>query len=536
VLRHEGQPVWVKLPGSGEDGEWTEDDDELPGLVRGALGKPPEAGGDVSRVQLIERLHAQRVRPAERYLVGVSHLIVLPAGWMAGVPVEVLTDQCTVSYAPSATMYAWLRERTEGSAGEGAETWSGGAEQRPTWSGEAASASLRRAGAQRGPLLAVGDPVFGQPEAPDTVVSEPPEQGVLVAMVSTESNAERSGLREGDVLVSYRGEMLGGPDELGPAIEAAAGDSVVTVAVWREGETVELRVAPGKLGVRTSKRPVTEAMTLKRQLDRVLETTRGKVFVPLPWTRHEVEGIAELFGGVEPSPTVLLGPDASEGRLDELASSGELERYRYIHLATHAVMDDQVAMRSALILSQDPVGDSFERALEGREVYDGWLTAEQIVRKWRLGADLVTLSACETALGKESGGEGFLGFSQALFVAGARTLVLTLWRVQDTPTMLLMRRFYENLLGSFDESRLVAGFTYEPGSGMPKAEALREAKEWLRELTWDQLREVEEELSTAGRGGELETELPSRQPELEEEGPYEDPHYWAAFVLVGDPE
>ncbi len=517
VLRHEGQPVWVELPGSGEDGEWTEEDDELPGLVRGALGKPPQAGGDVSRVQLIEKLHTQRVRPTERYLGGVSHLIVLPAGWMAGVPVEVLTDQCTVSYAPSATMYAWLRERTRGPAGAG---------QRPPWSGEA----------QRGPLLAAGDPVFGQPEAPDTVVSEPPEQGVLVAMVSSESNAERSGLREGDVLVSYRGEMLGGSDELGPAIEAAAGDSVVPVTVWREGGAVELRVAPGKLGVRTSKQPVAEAMALKRQLDRVLETTRGKVFEPLPWTRYEIEGIVELFGGVQPPPTLLLGPDASEGRLDELASSGQLGRYRYIHLATHAVMDDQVAMRSALILSQDPVDVSFERALGGLEVYDGRLTAEQIVRTWRIGADLVTLSACETALGKESGGEGFLGFSQALFVAGARSLILTLWRVQDTPTMLLMRRFYENLLGTFDEPRFVAGLPHDPGSGMPKAEALREAKEWLRGLTWDELREVEEELSTAGRGGKPQTELSSRPLRLEEEGPYEDPHYWAAFVLVGSPE
>ncbi len=544
VVRRDGEPVWVRLPGSGEDGEWTEDDDELPGLVRGALGTPPEARGDVSTIELIERLRAQRVRPAEGVLRGVSHLIVLPAGWMAGVPVEVLTDQCTVSYAPSATMYAWLRERSKGPAGGVAEPWSSGAvsaalrragaERRPPWWGEAVAAGLRRARAQRRPLLAVGDPLFEAPEVADTVLPEPPEEGVLLAMVASESNAERSGLLEGDVLVSYRGEMLGGPDELGPAVEAAAGDSVVPVTIWREGETVELRVAPGKLGVRTSKRPVAEAITLKRQLDRVLNTTRGKVFAPLPWTRYEVEGIAELFGGVEPSPTLLLGRDASEGRLDELASSGELGRYRYIHLATHTVMDDQVAMRSALILSQDPVDDSFERALEGREVYDGRLTAEQIVRTWRIGADLVTLSACETALGREFGGEGFLGFSQALFVAGAKSLVLTLWRVQDTPTMLLMRRFYENLLGRFDEPRSVAGVAHDPGSVMPKAEALREAKKWLRGLTWDELREVEEQLSSAARGEEPQAKLPSAP--VEEEGPYEDPHYWAAFVLVGDPE
>jgi tetratricopeptide (TPR) repeat protein len=524
VLRREGQPIWVKLPGSGEGGVWTEDDDELPRVVRGALGTPPGGRGDVSTREMVERLGAQRVRPAERCLPGVRHLIVLPAGWMAGVPVEALTDQYTVSYSPSATMYAWLRERSRTSAGGVAEPRPGGAEEELAWSGEA----------QRRALLAVGDPVFGQPEAPGTAAPEPPERGVLVEVVSSESNAQRGGLREGDVLVSYRGEMLGGPDELGPAIEAAAGDSVVPVTVWREGEAVELQVAPGKLGVRTSKRPAAEAMNLKRRLDRVLETTRGKVFVPLPWTRCEIEGIAELFDSDRTVSSILLGADASERRLHELASSGELGRCRYVHLATHAVMDDQVAMRSALILSQDPVDESVERALEGLEVYDGWLTAEQIVRTWRIDADLVTLSACETALGKESGGEGFLGFSQALFVAGARSLVLTLWKVQDTPTMLLMRRFYENLLGRFDEPRVLAGLKYLSGCPMPKAEALGEAKAWLRGLTWDELRDVEEELSSAGRGGEPQTEVPAEP--LEREGPYEDPHYWAAFVLVGDPE
>ncbi len=507
VVRHEGDPTWVKLPGGGEDGAWTEGDDRLPQRTRDAMSQPLHRPGGVGIGRLIERLHAQRVAPVEPYLAGVGHVVVLPAGWMAGVPVEVLSDTYTISYAPSATMYAWLREKV-------------GTRERESADGLA--------------LLALGDPVFASAEAPDMAEVEPPEDGVVLASVEPRNNAARGGLRAGDVLLSYRGEMLAGPDELGPAIEGAAarGDSVVPVTVWREGETVELSVAAGRLGVCPSERPVPEAIALRRRLDRALETTRGRVFVPLPWTRAEVEGIAGLFDLDRTASTILLGPDASERRLDELASSGELGKYRYIHLASHAVMDDEVAMRSALILSQDPLDDSFERALEGLEVYDGRLTAEQIVRTWKINADLVTLSACETALGKESGGEGFLGFSQALFVAGAPSLVLTLWKVQDTPTMLLMRRFYENLLGRFDEPRFVAGSTYDPGSPIPKAEALREAKEWLRELTWEELRGVEEDLASAWRGEELPMDMPPGL--VGGECPYEDPHYWAAFILMGN--
>src|SRR5206468_5248117 len=87
-------------------------------------------------------------------------------------------------------------------------------------------------------------------------------------------------------------------------------------------------------------------------------------------------------------------------------------------------------------------------------------------------ADLVVLSACESGLGRYAGGEGYLGFTQALFVKGARTVVLSLWKVDDQATSLLMRRFYENLLAKR------AGLA----KPLPKAEALAEAKAWLRDL------------------------------------------------------
>ena len=151
-------------------------------------------------------------------------------------------------------------------------------------------------------------------------------------------------------------------------------------------------------------------------------------------------------------------------------------------------------MRSALLLAQDRLPDPLARVLDGKEAYDGRLTAERILRRWdrQLDAELVTLSACQTGLGKHAGGEGYLGFSQALFVAGARTLVLSLWEVDDTATGLLMTRFYENLMG------LPLGVPGGPLEPRPKAEALAEAKQWLQKLTADQVRDLADGLPRQG--------------------------------------
>src|SRR5262249_2417182 len=155
------------------------------------------------------------------------------------------------------------------------------------------------------------------------------------------------------------------------------------------------------------------------EADALLERTQGKAFAPLPGTRWEVEAIAQLF----PQPEVLLGSKANEQELEQLAAADRLRAFRYLHFATHGVLDDQVALRSALILSQDRLADPLAQALAGKEVYNGRVTAEQIRRTWKLDADLVTLSACQTGLGQLRGGEGYVGFSQALFLAGARSLV-----------------------------------------------------------------------------------------------------------------
>src|SRR5262249_42756547 len=155
---------------------------------------------------------------------------------------------------------------------------------------------------------------------------------------------------------------------------------------------------------------------------------------------------------------------------------------------------------------------------------DGRITAEQIVRTWELDADLVVLSACESGLGRYAGGEGYLGFAQALFVKGAHSLVLSQWKVDDRATALLLTRFYQDLLGRR------AGLT----GPLAKAEALDEAKRWLRGLTAE---EVGGALAALDRGpvrplAKADAPAPvdrSSAPGPTGVRPYAHPYYWASF-------
>ncbi len=164
----------------------------------------------------------------------------------------------------------------------------------------------------------------------------------------------------------------------------------------------------------------------------------------------------------------MLGADASEPELDRLAASGELGRFGFIHLATHGVIDEGVPVHSAVILTQTGLPDPLEQVLNHKPVFDGRLSVREIQRSWDLKAELVTLSACDTALGPDAGGEGFVGFTQALLMSGARSVCLSLWKVDDTATALLMQRFYANLLGSTPWARRPNA----QGGGPPRGESL----------------------------------------------------------------
>jgi CHAT domain-containing protein len=171
---------------------------------------------------------------------------------------------------------------------------------------------------------------------------------------------------------------------------------------------------------------------------------------------------------------VLIGEQARE----EVAKS-EAARYRILHFATHATLDDNNPMYSHVLLSQAGSGSAAE---------DGLLEAREIA-KMDLKSDMVVLSACQTARGRVSAGEGVVGMSWAWFVAGCPTTVVSQWEVDASSTRQLMVEFHRGLAKRF------------PGgaTGISKAEALRLAALSLL-----------------------------KSPK------YRHPFYWAAFVIVGD--
>jgi CHAT domain-containing protein len=144
---------------------------------------------------------------------------------------------------------------------------------------------------------------------------------------------------------------------------------------------------------------------------------------------------------------------------------------------------------------------------------DGILTAAEVESLSLRKVELVVLSACETGLGKTAGGEGLLGLQRAFQVAGARTVVASLWSVPDQATKMLMVRFYENL------------WTKK----MSKLEALREAQLWMLEHGAEQA-EIRRELAARGLVAVEETG-DGRQGTGGRRLP---PYYWAAWVLSGD--
>ena len=189
----------------------------------------------------------------------------------------------------------------------------------------------------------------------------------------------------------------------------------------------------------------------------------------LPEAEIEVKSIARLYG---PASKVYVGASAREA----LAKS-EMPRCDVLHFATHGLLDDGNPMYSRIVLSRDEATRDEDGLLEAREIMDLDLTAR-----------IAVLSACETARGGISPGEGVIGMSWSFFVAGCPTTVVSQWRVNSASTSQLMIEFHRNLLSG--SSRVQPRWW--------KADALRKAMLSL-----------------------LKTPK------------YKEPYYWAGFVVVG---
>jgi CHAT domain-containing protein len=150
----------------------------------------------------------------------------------------------------------------------------------------------------------------------------------------------------------------------------------------------------------------------------------------LPFTRQEAEGILKLV----PTGEGTMALDFAANRA--LVESDKLSQYRIVHFATHGLADSERAELSTIVLSLfDEQGKPQDGFLRAHEVYN-----------LNLPAELVTLSACETGLGKQVKGEGLVSLTRGFMYAGAARVVVSLWSVGDLATAELMTKFYRRVL------------------------------------------------------------------------------------------
>jgi len=241
-------------------------------------------------------------------------------------------------------------------------------------------------------------------------------------------------------------------------IERVAMGLTLSAGVYLQAEAVR----PAQRGVaiaavsQYSRQQAAQASTVAQLVRR-----SGRALGDLPAVKQEVAQVRRLLG--KQGVAAVLEAEATPERARQLAQNA-----RVVHFACHARADDVDPLGSGLLLS--PAGSD-----------EGLLTAAEVVSRWRLRADVVMLSACETAVGQVRRYEGMYGLARAFLFAGARSVGASLWRVSDASTARLMGAFYR-----------------EYARGVGKAEALRQA-----------------------------------QLALLRDKRYADPYHWSCFVLMG---
>ncbi|MGH9163062.1 MAG: CHAT domain-containing protein [Vicinamibacteraceae bacterium] len=174
------------------------------------------------------------------------------------------------------------------------------------------------------------------------------------------------------------------------------------------------------------------------------DETRGLFDAPyptelpvLPTAQREVLAAASLLGSTS---VVLTGDQATESAV----KAQRLDGFEVLHFAVHAFADPKFPERAALVLLNDPAtGD------------DGLLQPREI-GQLRVNAGVVVLSACDTAVGPTLGQEGVLNLARAFLIAGAKSVITTLWAVSDATSTAVMRRFYENIAAGMDVAEALA--------------------------------------------------------------------------------
>jgi CHAT domain-containing protein len=303
-------------------------------------------------------------------------------------------------------------------------------------------------------------PAVQQPAAGAKTTGHPPpatdHQPLIV-------NHEIISLPSASTLAILRREMAG--RKPAPKLLAVIADPVFT----RNDERFKSKT----IKIEDRMTPETETSANTRIIEHLSESevataSPGRLAIPrLHFTRQEAERIL----AAAPAGANLKALDFRANRAT--ATGAELGRYRYLHFATHGLLDSERPGLSALVLSLVD---------ESGAPQDGFLRAHEIYNL-NLPAELVVLSACQTGLGKEVKGEGLVGLTRGFMYAGAARVVVSLWNVNDKATSELMAKFYQKMLKD----------------GQRPAAALRAAQvEMWRQRQW------------------------------------QSPYYWAAFTLQGE--
>ena len=257
----------------------------------------------------------------------------------------------------------------------------------------------------------------------------------------------------------------------------------------------------------------------------------------LAGTLSEVKNIDRTLKSSSVPATLMIDTTGTEASFKDLSG----KKHNMLHIATHGFywtktempraqylgflmsdndkpryVEDKALTRSGLLFS------GANNALTGialpEGVDDGILTAKEISSLDLRGLDLVVLSACQTGLG-EITGDGVFGLQRGFKKAGANALIMSLWKVDDDATQMLMSRFYKNLI-----------------AGKSKYESLREAQRYVRE--YEKIETIETAEPNSGhrpitaREREEARKKEQKQTTYKTVKPYRDPKYWAAFILL----
>ncbi|MFM6586613.1 MAG: CHAT domain-containing protein, partial [Microcystis panniformis] len=284
-----------------------------------------------------------------------------------------------------------------------------------------------------------------------------------------------------------------------------------------------------------------EKFPFKPSLRDLATSRQGQIFNSLPGTEIEGEKIAKIL---------RVKPVTAAKALKPLVSKAQKAPY-ILHIATHGYFLGDITpeldtinqnfMLSSLSASerfqvgtmQNPLlrsGLAFagvNTMLNGgklpEEAEDGLLTSLDVQSINLAGTELVVTSACETALGDLYTGETLIGLRRSFIQAGAKTVIISLWKVDDVATTILMQYFYYYLLKA----------------KLSKAEALRKAKSSLQRLTIAKMRSqwlTEDAIKSAEKHSiGIAAHLRELSQKSDLERPYEAPKYWAAFICLGNP-